>query len=152
MGLHVLLLTRYGRTGASSRLRFLQYLTGLDEYDIDVHPAPFLDDVYLRELYEGRRPSMGRVLNFYSERLRHLVKAREYDVVWIEKEVMPWVPHWVALTALGSLPLVVDFDDAWHLRYSGSTNPLVRWALGTKLEQIAKRADFVVVANRFLQS
>jgi len=152
MGLHVLLLTRYGRTGASSRLRFLQYLTGLDEYDIDVHPTPFLDDVYLRELYQGRRPSMGRVFNFYSERLRQLVKAREYDVVWIEKEVLPWVPHWVALMGLGSLPLVVDFDDAWHLRYSGSTNPLVRWSLGTKLEQIAKRADFVVVANRFLQS
>ena len=95
MGLHVLLLTRYGRTGASSRLRFLQYLAGLDEYDIDVHPAPFLDDVYLRELYEGRRPSMARVFNFYSEQLRHLVKAREYDVVWIEKEVLPWVPHWV---------------------------------------------------------
>ncbi len=96
MGLHVLLLTRYGRTGASSRLRFLQYLAGLDEYDIDVHPAPFLDDVYLRELYDGRRPSMGRVFNFYSERLRYLVKAREFDVVWIEKEVLPWVPHWVA--------------------------------------------------------
>jgi glycosyltransferase involved in cell wall biosynthesis len=152
MGIHVLLLTRYGRTGASSRLRFLQYLAGLDEYDIDVYPAPLLDDVYLRDLYEGRRPSMARVVSFYSERLRHLVRAREFDVVWIEKEVLPWVPHWVALTAIGSRPLVVDFDDAWHLRYSGSANPLVRWALGTKLECIAKRADFVVVANKFLQS
>jgi hypothetical protein len=59
MGLRVLLLTRYGRTGASRRLRFLQYLAGLDEYEIDVHPAPFLDDVYLKELYDGRRPSLG---------------------------------------------------------------------------------------------
>jgi hypothetical protein len=58
MGLRVLLLTRYGRTGASSRLR------GLDEYEIDVHPAPFLDDVYLKELYDGRRPSLGRVFAF----------------------------------------------------------------------------------------
>ncbi len=41
MGLQVLLLTRYGRTGASSRLRFLQYLPGLDEYGIDVHPGAF---------------------------------------------------------------------------------------------------------------
>lgn len=31
-----------GRTGASSRLRFLQYLPGLDEYDIDVHHSAFL--------------------------------------------------------------------------------------------------------------
>jgi glycosyltransferase involved in cell wall biosynthesis len=152
MGLQVLLLTRYGRTGASSRLRFLQYLPGLDEYDIDVHPAPFLDDNYLKELYGGRRPSMGRIFAFYSERLRHLVKARDFDVVWVEKEVLPWVPQWVDMTALGSLPLVLDFDDAWHLRYSGSSNPLVRLALANKLEQIAGRADFVVVANKFLQN
>ena len=105
MGLRVLLLTRYGRTGASSRLRFLQYLPGLDEYDIDVHPAP-----------------------------------------------LPWVPDWAARTVLGSLPVVIDFDDAWHLRYSRSPNPLVRWTLGKKLERMAQRADFVIVANKFLQS
>jgi hypothetical protein len=152
MGLRVLLLTRYGRTGASSRLRFLQYLPGLDRYDIDVHPAPFLDDVYLRELYDGRRPSMGRVLAFYSERLHCLVKSRDFDVVWIEKEVLPWVPDWLARTLLGTLPLVIDFDDAWHLRYSRSPNPLVRWTLGHKLERMAQRADFVIVANKFLQN
>jgi glycosyltransferase involved in cell wall biosynthesis len=151
MGIQVLLLTRYGRTGASSRLRFLQYLPGLDEYDIDVHPAPFLDDAYLSGLYGGRRPSVKRVFAFYSERLRQLVKARDFDAVWIEKEVLPWVPHWVDLTALGSLPLVVDFDDAWHLRYSGSTNPVVRSLLAHKLERIARRADYVIVANKFLQ-
>src|SRR6476469_5006222 len=123
MGFRVLLLTRYGRTGASSRLRFLQYLSGLDEYEIVVHPAPFLDDVYLKELYDGRRPSLGRVFAFYSERLHYLVKAREFDVVWIEKEVLPWVPGWMARTVLGGLPLVIDFDDDWHLSYSRSPNP-----------------------------
>jgi hypothetical protein len=147
MGFRVLLLTRYGRTGASSRLRFFQYLAGLDEYEIDVHPAPFLDDVYLKELYDGRRPSLGRVFAFYSERLHYLVKAREFDVVWIEKEVLPWVPGCLARIVLGELPLVIDFDDAWHLRYSRSPNPLVRWTLGKKLERMARRADFVIVAN-----
>jgi hypothetical protein len=124
----------------------------LDEYEIDVHPAPFLDDVYLKELYDGRRPSLGRVFAFYSERLHYLVKARELDVVWVEKEVLPWVPGWVERSVLGSLPLVFDFDDAWHLRYSRSPNPLVRWTLGKKLERMARRADFVIVANKFLQS
>jgi Glycosyl transferases group 1 len=55
-------------------------------------------------------------------------------------------------SVLGSLPLVFDFDDAWHLRYSRSPNPLVRWTLGKKLERMARRADFVIVANKFLQS
>lgn len=72
--------------------------------------------------------------------------------MWIEKDVLPWVPQWVDMTALGSLPLVVDCDDAWHLRYSGSLNPLVRLALAKKLERIARHANFVIVANKFLQS
>lgn len=93
-----------------------------------------------------------RVLAFYSERLHHLVKGRDFDVVWIEKEMLPWVPGWIARTILGRLPLVVDFDDAWHLRYSRSPNPLVRLALSKKLERLARRADFVIVANKFLQS
>ena len=152
MDIRVLLFTRYGRTGASSRLRFLQYMAGLDEYDIDVHPAPFLDDDYLTDLYGGRRPSMRRIFGFYWERLRHLVRARDFDVVWIEKEVLPWLPHWVAMTALRSLPTVVDCDDAWHFRYSQSPNPLIRWTLGQKLEHIARRADFVIVANKFLKN
>ena len=50
------------------------------------------------------------------------------------------------------MPLVVDFDDAWHLRYSESSNPLVRLMLGKKFEGMARRAEFVVVANKFLRS
>ena len=38
------------------------------------------------------------------------------------------------------------------MRYSRSPNPLVRWTLGKKLERMARRADFVIVANKFLQS
>lgn len=38
------------------------------------------------------------------------------------------------------------------MRYSRSPNPLVRWTLGKKLERMASRADFVIVANKFLQS
>jgi hypothetical protein len=40
--------------------------------------------------------------------------------------------------------LVIDFDDAWHLRYSRSPNPLVRWTLGKKLERMARRAEQIL--------
>jgi glycosyltransferase involved in cell wall biosynthesis len=152
MGLKVLLLTRYGRTGASSRLRFLQYLPGLVAEGVEAHVAPFLDDTYLKELYGGHRPSLQRVLTFYSARLNELARAREFDVVWIEKEALPWMPAFVELLALRSASLVVDFDDAWHLRYAESHNPVVRFALAGKLGRMAQRSDTVIVANRFLQS
>jgi glycosyltransferase involved in cell wall biosynthesis len=152
MSLKILLLTRYGRTGASSRLRFLQYLPALNAAGIEAHATPFLDDVYLKELYDGQRPSFRRVIRFYSQRLKQLAKARDFDVVWMEKEALPWVPALLELSALRDIPLVMDFDDAWHLRYTESTNPMVRLALAGKLARMARRADCVVVANRFLQS
>ena len=43
---------------------------GLDEYEIDIRRLYIPDDVYLKELYDGRRPSLGRVFAFYSERDR----------------------------------------------------------------------------------
>ena len=149
MGLQVLVLTRYGRTGASSRLRFLQYLPGLAAHGIEACVTPFLDDVYLKELYGGQRPSLQRVITFYSQRLKHLAKANKFDVVWIEKEALPWIPAFIELSALRSVPVVMDFDDAWHLRYTESPNPLVRFALTDKLGRLAKRADHVIVANKF---
>jgi glycosyltransferase involved in cell wall biosynthesis len=148
----ILLLTRYGRTGASSRLRFLQYLPGLAAEGIEAHVVPFLDDTYLKELYGGQRPSLQRVLTFYSARLKELARARKFDVVWIEKETLPWIPAFIELLALRSAALVVDFDDAWHLRYTESHNPVVRFALAGKLGRMAQHSDTVIVANRFLQS
>ena len=40
-----------------------------------------------------------------------------YDVVWLEKEALPWLPAWVEIARLQGLPYVVDYDDAWFDRY-----------------------------------
>jgi len=53
--LPVLLLCRYDRLGASSRLRFLDYLPALAERGIAATVAPFFDDAYLEAYYAGRR-------------------------------------------------------------------------------------------------
>jgi hypothetical protein len=111
-----------------------------------------LDDAYLKELYGDQRPSLQRVITFYSQRLKHLAKANKFYVVWIEKEALPWIPPFIELSALRSVPVVMDFDDAWHLRYTESPNPVVRFALTDKLGRLAKRADHVIVANKFLQN
>ncbi len=46
--MNVLLLTRYGRLGVTSRIRFLQYLPYLNAHGIDITVAPFLGDDYVR--------------------------------------------------------------------------------------------------------
>src|SRR6185369_15736544 len=87
----VLLLTRYGRTGVTSRIRFLQYLPYLKSHGVDVQVAPFLEDDYVASLYKGKR-SLKAIAAAYWRRVRQLVDARRYDLLWIEKELIPWTP------------------------------------------------------------
>ena len=147
----MLLLTRYSRAGPSSRLRFLQYLPGLRAHGIEVEVAPFFHHDYLERRYAGHAPSPARLIGCYWRRIRDLARAPGFDVVWVEKEALPWMPAAAELSALCRSPLIVDFDDAWHLRYRDASSRIVRLALRRKLEAIARRADAVVVGNAFLQ-
>ena len=51
--INVLLLTRYERLGASSRVRFLQFLPELERQGFDFDVQPLLDNDYVRSLYGG---------------------------------------------------------------------------------------------------
>ena len=41
----------------------------------------------------------------------------KYDLIWLEKEALPWLPTWMEIARLEGLPYVVDYDDAWFHRY-----------------------------------
>jgi hypothetical protein len=148
--LSVLALTRYPRQGASSRLRFLAFLPGLAASGIDVTVSPFFDERYLPALYAGRRPSPWRLFASYARRLGVLLGARHFDAVWIEKEALPWLPLAVEGALLGDVPYVVDFDDAWFLRYRMHGKRLARALLADKLERLTARARAALVGNDVL--
>jgi glycosyltransferase involved in cell wall biosynthesis len=148
--LRALCLTRYGRLGASSRLRSLQYLPAMRDHDIDVVVSPLFDDIYVKRLYEGNT-AWGTVVKGYLNRLTSLVAARRYDVVWLEKEALPWIPSALELTLLGSgTPLVVDYDDAVFHYYDNHPSSLVRSLLERKIDRVMNRAQIVVVGNAYL--
>jgi glycosyltransferase involved in cell wall biosynthesis len=141
----VLLLTRYGRTGVTSRIRFLQYLPYLK--GIDVHVAPFLEDDYVKSLFSGRRSAMA-VVTAYWRRIRQLLAIRGFDVLWVEKELIPWIP--AIPERLLARPYVVDYDDAVFHNYDLNPNPLVRFLLRNKIRAVMSRATTVVVGNDYL--
>src|SRR5205807_1881896 len=107
---NVLLLTRYERLGASSRVRFLQFLPALERDGFSVDVQPLLDNAYVRSLYGAPRVGAGHLLTAYARRLRALHRRMRYDVVWLEKEALPWLPAWVEIARLQGLPYVVDYD------------------------------------------
>lgn len=150
-GLSVLVLCRYSRLGASSRLRFLDYLPALADRGIRTTVAPFFDDTYVRA-YQQKRRAWGAILAAYARRLAVLPACRRHDVVWIEKEALPWLPAGVERWLLGAAPFVVDFDDAWSLRYREHSLAAVRWLLGDKWQRLLPRARLAIAGSSVLEA
>jgi len=147
----VLLLSKYPRMGASSRLRSLQYLPALADEGIEVTVSSLFDENYLRELYEKGRKSKVRSFVLYLKRFFVLLTAFRHDVLWIEKEIFPYFPAvFERLLAFIGVRYVVDYDDAIFHNYDLSDNGLIRRLLGRKIDAVMARATCVIAGNQYL--
>ncbi len=148
--MRILLLSRYTRLGASSRLRSYQYLPYLSKAGVDVTVAPLFADDYIRGLYSGDNSKLA-IVKSYLARLRNILRARQFDLLWLEYEMLPWLPSWFELSLLPQdKPLVVDYDDAIFHRYDQHRLSLVRKLLGRKIDAVMRRADLVIAGNEYL--
>ena len=143
----ILLLSRYERKGPSSRVRHYNFIPALERAGFHVTIAPLLDDEYLARYFAGERAGPRLITQAYWRRLRQLFMARRYDAIWLEKEALPWLPALCERAFFGGLPLVIDFDDPWHLRYAGHGNAVTRALLGHKFESLIERAAVVTTGN-----
>jgi glycosyltransferase involved in cell wall biosynthesis len=149
--MRVLALTRYERLGSSSRVRFYQYYPYLQARGMDIVTAPFFNDEYVRALYRGQAVSKAEALRAYSKRLSVLIKSTSFDLLWVEKELFPWVPAWMeGLLESINIPYVVDYDDAVYHRYDQNRSSIVRGLLGRKIDRVMRHAALVVVGNEYL--
>ncbi|WP_246264564.1 glycosyltransferase family 4 protein [Aromatoleum toluvorans] len=131
-------------------MRFAQYVPHLRAVGIEVELLPLLRDEYLERLYEKRRTAWGQILGDYARRLFCLVRARSYDLLWIEKELFPDLPAWFErLLHLGGVRYVVDYDDAIFHNYDLSSSPR-RKMLGRKIDVVMRNASLVVCGNDYL--
>ena len=147
----VLLLSKYSRMGASSRLRSLQYLPVLVDEGIEVTVSNLFDDEYLKELYAEGRRSKVRSLTLYLKRLLVLLTAFRFDVIWIEKEIFPYFPAvFERILAFLGVNYVVDYDDAIFHNYDLAGSGLVRKMLGRKIDAVMAQANCVVAGNQYL--
>jgi glycosyltransferase involved in cell wall biosynthesis len=149
--MNVVLLSRYGRLGSSSRLRFYQYINYLETRGIVVTTAPLLDDSYVANLYAGRSTSPAKIAWYYGRSIAWLLKSGNYDLVWIEKEVFPFLPALAEkILCLLKKPYIVDYDDAVFHAYDMHHNRLIRLLLGSKIDNVLKNAALVTVGNDYL--
>lgn len=149
----ILLLSRYSHLGASSRLRSYQYLPYLKAYDIDVTVSSLLSDDYLRKFYSGSANQLTERISSYFQRFIQLFKSTRFDLLWIEKELFPWLPSWceMLIVRLG-IPYIVDYDDAIFHKYDTHSNILVRKLLGNKIDAVMRNAVAVTAGNKYLMA
>ena len=148
----VLLLTRYSRSGASSRLRYYQYLPFLNAQGVDVDVFPLFGEEYIKRLNSGQSQNPASILSAYLHRIFLLVSCRAYDLLWLEYEVLPWLPDWVErILGRGAIPYIVDYDDAVFHRYDRHSSQWVRFLLGQKIDAVMRNARLVIAGNAYLK-
>lgn len=147
----VLLLSRYCRSGASSRLRTLQYLPYLKEHGLQVDVHSFYQESYLKYFYQKGHRKWSDMLVSYLKRADLMKRLRNYDLIWLEKEIFPWLPALIEkLIHRVRIPYVVDFDDAIFHKYDLHPNRIVRRLLGRKIDVVMACAELVIAGNRYL--
>lgn len=152
----LLLLTRYEADGASSRIRLLQFESVFAER-FEVTTQALLSNRYIGALQRGARAEM-RVrsalggLRRASYALWLVVSRKKFDVVILEQEYITYLPTRVEILILRAIrkgPLIIDIDDANHLRYVGRRG-LVGLVCGEKNRHIWSGAAAVVCGSQAL--
>jgi len=148
----LLLLSRYDRRGASSRIRSYQYIPYLNAVGIEVKTRFLFDDPYVRDIQQRSIRKIHKIATAYARRLFHMLDIQNVDGVWIEKELFPWLPGWVeTVIRKMRIPCVVDYDDAIFHRYDKHPWYGVRCLLGRKIDRIMAGADLVLAGNHYLE-
>lgn len=146
----ILSLTRYGDLGASSRMRFLQYVLTLKDANIDAEVRELFDNATLAMRYQHGGYGLGAALRSFGRRIAQLRQRHNFDLLWIEKEALPWWPLWCEAALLQGVPYVLDYDDAVFHSYDQHRSPAVRFFWGRRLDGLMANAALVVAGNEYL--
>ncbi|MEQ8735670.1 MAG: glycosyltransferase [Rhodospirillaceae bacterium] len=74
----------------------------------------------------------------------------DYDLIWLQRELMPFIPFAIEYKLLKHRPLIIDFDDAHHLYYKNISSTALRRMFSNKTDDLIRCADAVVVGNETL--
>ena len=155
VALRVLLLAPYPLGMVpGQRYRFEQYIQPLAAHGITIDVHTLLDPASAGVVYQMRKPSSSAVvlLRAAARRLRDVLDAAAYDLVFVSRETYPLGPAvFERVLAAGKTPYVIDFDDAIWLRNSSSGNRFVEVLKNPRKTQTAVRlATLVTAGNEYL--
>ena len=138
------LFTRYDSLGASSRLRFRQFIPFMEKAGFEVAYFPFFDDGYLENLYAGKKRNWQQIAAAYGRRIRDMRTLPPGTACLIEYELLPFLPFFAESVFLKKHPYILNFDDAVDLHYARI--PLLK----NKYPRLITNAAGIITANELL--
>lgn len=149
--MRILLLSKYSWKGASSRYRTLQFIPLLEKEGLEFTCVPLLNDEYMEHSI-SRIKKIGYRLKGYVRRIVYLRQQADFDLIWIEKELLPWMPNFIENRLCNvKIPYVIDYDDAIFHLYDIHSNLFIRKLLKNKLSKVIKNSTVCIVGNDYLR-
>lgn len=151
----ILFLTRYPHEGASSRYRVHQYIPHLEALGVTCHVQSFMDEtMYRLSFSSGRTPAkIAAALKACLKRLHAIRRHRDYDVIYMQRELFPFGPPLVerVLKARGAR-LIFDYDDALFINKPSRYNLLASLLRSSeKSFDLFRLSDCVIAGNDWLR-
>lgn len=146
-----LVLAKYGARAASTRQRFVQTRPYLKAANIHIDIHPLFDDAYLNTFFiQGHRKKWA-ILTSYLNRIADLFRTGNYDFIWVQYELFPYLPGVLErLIFLTRTPVIMDMDDAIFHQYDQHNNRLIRALLGQKLRPLLRHSAMAFCGNTYL--
>ncbi len=142
---------KYEPKGPSARLRFYQFEQEFKAAGQDITFYPLFEDCYIDSLVSGNRLGPWYILKRYWNRYRILRHLKGVDLIWLEKELFPWMPAVIERWVLRRFPkLVLDYDDAVFNIYLYHRFWFVRRMLGKKIARCIRYADGFISGSQYL--
>lgn len=132
-------------------MRSLQFFSFLSKYNIHPKHSSLISNTELLRKYKTGSYNPFLITYSYLKRIFHIVLNKN-KVIWIEKELFPWVPAWFELMLIGRKKVILDFDDAIFHNYDMHPNFILRRLYSNKIDKLMARATVVTVGNSYLKN
>lgn len=131
-------------------MRFFQYSPELEKQGFIVQHLPLFQDDYIESLQCGHT-NRYMAIRALVRRIQALRTGKRFDVIWVEKDALPWLPALMESNLIPkNVPLVLDYDDAVFHQYDMHPNPVVRLLFEGKHPTLMRRATLVVAGNHYI--
>jgi len=148
----VLFLPKHEYLGASSRYRTLQYLPYIKEQGIEFDVSPLFSDEYLKYKYKYQKENKLITIKRIFNRIKTILfTAKKYDVLVIEKELIPYLPPFLEYyLKIRNITYIVDYDDAvWH-NYDTHKRWVVKKLFVNKIKYVMRNSFTVTVGSEYI--